>query len=158
MYAAYHAEIRVPTLIVAIVEKVAFALGVFLSPFHRRPTVFVMALADAGKGERGERRERERASARITIVRVPGASSPILRFRHRPFFGFACATTLRPGSPILRFRHRPFFGFACATTLRLGSLPAPACVGHTCVSSGQGGKPSPLLGKIALASASPKRF
>ena len=48
MYAAYHAEIRVPTLIVAIVEKVAFALGVFLSPFHRRPTVFVMALADAG--------------------------------------------------------------------------------------------------------------
>ena len=48
IYAAYHAEIRVPTLIVAIVEKVAFALGVFLSPFHRRPTVFVMALADAG--------------------------------------------------------------------------------------------------------------
>ena len=48
IYAAYHSEIRVPTLIVAIVEKVAFALGVFLSPFHRRPTVFVMALADAG--------------------------------------------------------------------------------------------------------------
>jgi hypothetical protein len=48
IYAAYHAEIRVPTLIVAIVEKAAFALGVFLSPFHRRPTVFVMALADAG--------------------------------------------------------------------------------------------------------------
>jgi hypothetical protein len=47
MYAAYHAEIRVPTLTVAVVEKVAFALGVFLSPFHRRPTVFVMALADA---------------------------------------------------------------------------------------------------------------
>jgi hypothetical protein len=48
IYAAYHAEIRVPTLIVAIVEKAAFALGVFFSPFHRRPTVFVMALADAG--------------------------------------------------------------------------------------------------------------
>jgi hypothetical protein len=48
IYAAYHAEIRVPTLIVAIVEKAAFALGVFLSPFHRHPTVFVMALADAG--------------------------------------------------------------------------------------------------------------
>src|SRR6516162_11126490 len=48
IYAAYHSEIRVPTLIVAIVEKAAFALGVFLSPFYRRPTVFVMALADAG--------------------------------------------------------------------------------------------------------------
>jgi hypothetical protein len=48
IYAAYHAEIRFPTLIVAIVEKAAFALGVFLSPFHRRPTVFIMALADAG--------------------------------------------------------------------------------------------------------------
>ena len=48
IYAAYHSEIRVPTLIVAIVEKAAFALGVFLSPFHRRPTVFAMALADAG--------------------------------------------------------------------------------------------------------------
>ena len=48
IYAAYHAEIRVPTLIVAIVEKAAFALDVFLSPFYRRPTVFVMALADAG--------------------------------------------------------------------------------------------------------------
>jgi hypothetical protein len=48
MYAAYHAEVRVPTLIVAIVEKVAFALGVSISPFHRRPTVLVMALADSG--------------------------------------------------------------------------------------------------------------
>jgi hypothetical protein len=48
IYAAYHAEIRAPTLIVAIAEKAAFALGVFLSPFHRSPTVFVMALADAG--------------------------------------------------------------------------------------------------------------
>src|SRR5216684_3090718 len=48
IYAAYHAEIRVPALIVAIVEKAAFVLGVFLSPFRRRPTVLVMALADAG--------------------------------------------------------------------------------------------------------------
>ena len=48
IYAAYHAEIRVPTLIVAIVEKAAFALGMFLSPFRRPRTVLVMALADAG--------------------------------------------------------------------------------------------------------------
>ena len=48
IYAAYHAEIRVPTLVVAIGEKAVFALGMFLSPFHRRPTVLVMALADAG--------------------------------------------------------------------------------------------------------------
>ncbi len=48
VYAAYHAEIRVPTLIVAIVEKAAFALGMLLSPLRRRPTVLVMALADAG--------------------------------------------------------------------------------------------------------------
>src|SRR5216684_8337375 len=48
VYAAYHAEIRVPTLIVAIVEKAVFALGMFISPFRRRPSVLVMALADAG--------------------------------------------------------------------------------------------------------------
>ncbi len=48
IYAACHAEIRVPTLIVAMVEKAAFALGMFISPFRRRPTVVVMALADAG--------------------------------------------------------------------------------------------------------------
>jgi hypothetical protein len=48
MYAAYHAEIRVSTLIVAIVEKAAFALGIFMSPFRRRTTVLVMALADTG--------------------------------------------------------------------------------------------------------------
>ena len=47
-YAAYHAEIRVPTLIVASAEKAAFALGMFISPFRRRRTVLVMALADAG--------------------------------------------------------------------------------------------------------------
>jgi hypothetical protein len=48
VYAAYHAEIRVPTLIVAVAEEAAFALGVFFSPFRRRPTAFIMALADAG--------------------------------------------------------------------------------------------------------------
>ena len=48
IHAAYHAEIRVPTLIVAIVEKAAFALGMLISPFRRRPSVLVMALADAG--------------------------------------------------------------------------------------------------------------
>jgi hypothetical protein len=48
IYAAYHVEIRVPTLIVAIVEKAAFAIGMALSPSRRRPSVLVMALADAG--------------------------------------------------------------------------------------------------------------
>jgi hypothetical protein len=48
IYAAYHAEVRVPTLIVAIVEKVALVLGLLLSPFRRRPMVLAMALADAG--------------------------------------------------------------------------------------------------------------
>src|SRR5258705_13704846 len=48
VYAAYHSEIRVPTLIVAITEKAAFVCGVLLSPFRRRPMVLVMALADAG--------------------------------------------------------------------------------------------------------------
>jgi hypothetical protein len=46
IYASDHAGIRVPTLIIAIVEKTVFALGTFISPFHRRPTVFIMALAD----------------------------------------------------------------------------------------------------------------
>jgi hypothetical protein len=48
LYAAYHAEVRVPTLIVAIAEKAAFALGIFVSPFRNRPAVFAMALADTG--------------------------------------------------------------------------------------------------------------
>src|SRR5436305_2676922 len=48
IYAAYHAETRVPTLTVAAGEKAAFAVGVFVSPFRRRPAVLVMALADAG--------------------------------------------------------------------------------------------------------------
>jgi hypothetical protein len=48
IYAAYDADVRVPTLIVAIVEKAAFALGVLLSPAHHRPALLLMALADAG--------------------------------------------------------------------------------------------------------------
>jgi hypothetical protein len=48
IYAAYHAEVRVPTLIVAIVEKVALVLGALISRFRQRPTVLAMALADAG--------------------------------------------------------------------------------------------------------------
>jgi hypothetical protein len=48
IYAAYHGEVRVPTLIVAIVEKAALVLGVLISPFRQRPTVLAMALADAG--------------------------------------------------------------------------------------------------------------
>jgi len=48
VYAAYHAEIRVPTLIVASAEKAAFAVGMFFSPFRQRKAVLVMALADAG--------------------------------------------------------------------------------------------------------------
>ena len=48
VYAAYRPEIRVPTLIVAAVEKAAFAVGMLTSPLRRRPAVIVMALADAG--------------------------------------------------------------------------------------------------------------
>jgi hypothetical protein len=48
VYAAYHAEVRVPALLVASAEKVAFALGMLLSPLRSRPPVLVMALADAG--------------------------------------------------------------------------------------------------------------
>ena len=48
VYAAYHDEIRRPTMIVAVVEKMAFVIGIFLTPFRRRPAVLVMALADAG--------------------------------------------------------------------------------------------------------------
>jgi hypothetical protein len=48
IYAAYHAEVRVPTLIVAMVEKAALVLGLLISPFRQRPTVLTMALADTG--------------------------------------------------------------------------------------------------------------
>jgi hypothetical protein len=47
IYAAYHAEVRTPTLIVAIVEKAALVLGLLISPFRQRPTVIAMVLADA---------------------------------------------------------------------------------------------------------------
>jgi hypothetical protein len=48
VYAAHRPEIRVPTLIVASVEKVAFAVGVLTSPFRRRPAVIGLALVDLG--------------------------------------------------------------------------------------------------------------
>ena len=47
IYAAYHPEVRTPTLIVAIVEKAALVLGVLISPFRQRPPLLAMALADA---------------------------------------------------------------------------------------------------------------
>jgi hypothetical protein len=47
VYSAYHAEVRVPTLIVAIAEKTVLVLGLLISPFRRRSVVLVMALADA---------------------------------------------------------------------------------------------------------------
>jgi hypothetical protein len=46
IHSAYHVEIRVRTLIVAIVEKVAFSFGVFVSSLRRCRTTFVVALAD----------------------------------------------------------------------------------------------------------------
>jgi hypothetical protein len=46
IYAAYHTEIRVPTMIVAIVEKVAFVLGMLISPFRRRPSAVLIGVAD----------------------------------------------------------------------------------------------------------------
>jgi hypothetical protein len=48
IFAAYHADNRVPTLIVAIVEKTAFVCGLLVSPFRRRPAVLAIAMADAG--------------------------------------------------------------------------------------------------------------
>ena len=48
IYAAYHAEIRVPAMVLAIAEKVPFVLSLFISPFRSRPAVLIMALADAG--------------------------------------------------------------------------------------------------------------
>ncbi|HVS37135.1 MAG TPA: hypothetical protein VMS17_16355 [Gemmataceae bacterium] len=48
VYAAYRPEVRVPTLIVAVVEKAAFVVLMLTSPLRRRPAVMVMALADAG--------------------------------------------------------------------------------------------------------------
>jgi hypothetical protein len=47
VYSAYHVEVRVPTLIVAIVEKVALVLAILISPFRKRLPVLAIALADA---------------------------------------------------------------------------------------------------------------
>jgi hypothetical protein len=47
IYAAYHSEVRVPALIVAIVEKAAIVIGILKSSFRRRPTALVVAFADA---------------------------------------------------------------------------------------------------------------
>src|SRR5438132_5169713 len=44
IYAAHHAEVRVPTLIVAIIEKAAFVFGMLTSPWRQRPPVLLMAL------------------------------------------------------------------------------------------------------------------
>jgi hypothetical protein len=48
IYAAYHAEVRVPAMLMAIAEKVPFVLSLLMSPFRGRPAVLAMALADAG--------------------------------------------------------------------------------------------------------------
>jgi hypothetical protein len=48
IYAAYHAEVRVPTLIIAIAEKVVLVLGLLISPFRQRPTVLAVVVADIG--------------------------------------------------------------------------------------------------------------
>ena len=48
VYAAYHPEIRVPTLIVGVVEKAALVIGILISPLRGRPAALVVALADAG--------------------------------------------------------------------------------------------------------------
>jgi len=47
VYAASHAEIRGPVLIIAGIEKAAFALSVFLSPLRQYRMAFIAALADA---------------------------------------------------------------------------------------------------------------
>jgi hypothetical protein len=47
VYAAYDTAIRVPTLIVAIVEKAAFVLGILVSPVLRKPLAMLIAVADA---------------------------------------------------------------------------------------------------------------
>jgi hypothetical protein len=46
VYAAYHTEIRSATIIVAVVEKLVFALMVFVSHFRRYRIAFIVALAD----------------------------------------------------------------------------------------------------------------
>jgi hypothetical protein len=46
VWAAYHAEVRVPALIIAAVEKAVFAVSVFLSPFRRHALAARVAVAD----------------------------------------------------------------------------------------------------------------
>jgi hypothetical protein len=46
IYAAYHAEVRIPVLTVAIVEKVVLVLGLLLSSFRRRAQVLAIVLGD----------------------------------------------------------------------------------------------------------------
>jgi hypothetical protein len=48
IYAAFHAEVRVPVLIVAIVEKAAIVFGLLMSPYRRRPPVIAIVLGDGG--------------------------------------------------------------------------------------------------------------
>jgi hypothetical protein len=45
-YAAYHDEVRVPALIIAISEKAALVLGLLKSPIRLRPTVLGIVVAD----------------------------------------------------------------------------------------------------------------
>ena len=47
VYAASHAEIRRPALIIAGVEKAVFASSIFLSPLRQYRMAFVAAVADA---------------------------------------------------------------------------------------------------------------
>lgn len=47
IYAAYHPEVRTPTLVLASLEKIVLATGVLTSSLRRRPTALVVALSDA---------------------------------------------------------------------------------------------------------------
>jgi hypothetical protein len=47
VYAAYHPEVRMPTLVLASLEKIVLAIGVLTSSLRRRPTALIVALSDA---------------------------------------------------------------------------------------------------------------
>ena len=47
VYAAYHPEVRTPTLVLASLEKIVFAIGVLTSSLRRGPTALIVALSDA---------------------------------------------------------------------------------------------------------------
>ena len=47
IYAAYHPEVRTPTLVLASLEKIVLATGVLTSSLRRRPIALVVALSDA---------------------------------------------------------------------------------------------------------------